>query len=345
MIERDKEDMDKCLTSNLHKSVLLLAGSIIEAILVDYFLAFTPSGFTDEQILQVNLSKLIDLAEQENLISTRTKEISTVVRNYRNLIHPGKEYRINERVDSHSANVAAHLVEIIVEEINETYSKKLGYKAEAAIKKIIIDPSCSSIFKHMVEQMSTIEKVKLFRLIPKICLEKNISEGTIDNFITLHSFLSDIIISNKIKEETSKIIDFLNYKGRDETLLYLRFYIKHLNLLSPNEIETTIIYILSLLDDADFKLLQKIDKIVTFKFGEYIDNEKKRKYIIDATFDRLNSIPIDTFEEDEIFLNILNKILDYLPFDFIDQIKMKLTKVADTRAQRWLERIENISPF
>lgn len=40
MIERDRRELSGCLQNGLYKSTILLAGSVIEAVLVDYFLAF-----------------------------------------------------------------------------------------------------------------------------------------------------------------------------------------------------------------------------------------------------------------------------------------------------------------
>lgn len=99
VVERDKKELDSCLKNQLCKSTLLLAGSIIETILVDYFLAFGKTGSTPAQILNSDLATLVSWAESDGLISSRTKEISTVIRNYRNLIHPGREYRLKERID------------------------------------------------------------------------------------------------------------------------------------------------------------------------------------------------------------------------------------------------------
>ena len=99
-VERDKKELDACLSQHVNKSALLLAGSIIEAILVDYFLAFPRAGQTAAATLDTNLAKLIEWAEQDGLISPRTKEISTVIRNYRNLIHPGRDIGCRRRLTS-----------------------------------------------------------------------------------------------------------------------------------------------------------------------------------------------------------------------------------------------------
>ena len=110
MLERDKRELESCLQAGNHKSVLILAGSIIEAILVDFFLVFSSDNETHKTILKSPLHKLINIAVEKNLISERTKDISTVVRNYRNLIHPGKEFRLKEKVAiSESLNRINHV--------------------------------------------------------------------------------------------------------------------------------------------------------------------------------------------------------------------------------------------
>ncbi|WP_157068178.1 hypothetical protein, partial [Desulfosarcina cetonica] len=138
MLERDKREMTSCLDAGNFKSVLVLAGSIIEAILVDFFLVFLAEKHSSSTILKSPLSKLIDIAVENNLVSDRTKDIASVVRNYRNLIHPGKEFRLKEKVDKPSAVVAANLVDIMISELRDVFSEKYGYRADAVIAKVKI---------------------------------------------------------------------------------------------------------------------------------------------------------------------------------------------------------------
>ena len=87
MLERDKREMTSCLEVGNFKSVLVLAGSIIEAILVDFFLVFLTEKHSSGTILKSPLSKLIDIAVENQLVSDRTKDIASVIRPFLRNIH------------------------------------------------------------------------------------------------------------------------------------------------------------------------------------------------------------------------------------------------------------------
>ena len=222
MLERDKREMTSCLETSNFKSVLVLAGSIIEAILVDFFLVFLTEKHSPDSILKFPLSKLIDIAVENQLVSDRTKDIASVVRNYRNLIHPGKEFRLKEKVDKQSAVVAANLVDIIIDELRDVFSEKYGYKADAVIAKVKIDSTCSAIFNHMVSQMIPSEKLKLFCSIPIIC-ENIESENDFVNFIKLHGEIAQTLPQDVIRKETEKLNEYLKHRRMEDILLYLTY--------------------------------------------------------------------------------------------------------------------------
>ena len=249
---------------------------------------------------------------------------------------------MQERVDVHSASVAAHLVEIITEEIGENYSEKLGYKAEAAIEKVKIDPSCASIFKNMVGQMSTVERVKLFRMIPGVCQEEDILEETVENFIRLHEVLAKSIPPNVIEEEAERIKDYLNHKSRDEILFYLRFFMEHLGLLDENSRSAVLTYLLDLLWDCSHDVLLSIDKIGRYRLGKYLNNSLGMDTLNAAVEQRLYR---GNPEDDDLFLDILEGIFTSLPTEYKKEVKRWLSNTGSDRASYWVERIENFVPF
>jgi hypothetical protein len=134
-LTRDFEELNKCLDAKASKSVLILSGSIIESILTDYFTNFPPSGLNPKKVLNMELAPLIDLAFDNKLISQSTKDLSTVIKNFRNLIHPGREIRKNEKFDFDSAIVAKSLLNIVLKEIKENYINNIGHTAIDIISK------------------------------------------------------------------------------------------------------------------------------------------------------------------------------------------------------------------
>src|ERR1043165_1795824 len=65
LLERDHSEMLRWLGTGAYKSTVVLAGSTIEAILVDYFLRFgsTTTSHTEAQLLRMDLNGLLDLAK------------------------------------------------------------------------------------------------------------------------------------------------------------------------------------------------------------------------------------------------------------------------------------------
>ncbi len=97
LLKRDFQELEICVESKAFKSVLILSGSIIEAVLLEYFTHYPISGKNHNQTLKLALSDLISKAYATDLISERSKDLSTVIRNYRNLIHPGRKVRTKEQ--------------------------------------------------------------------------------------------------------------------------------------------------------------------------------------------------------------------------------------------------------
>ena len=149
----------------MNRTLLILSGSIIEATIIEYFLHNFPAGKTKAQVLSMSLANLIDEAQSVNLISSKSKELSTVIRNYRNLIHPGLEIRKNENFDQETAIVSYNLVKIVLKELKENYKKKYGYKAEDIFNKIELDNSTYFIYPKLLQKVNNYEQVRLMTML------------------------------------------------------------------------------------------------------------------------------------------------------------------------------------
>jgi len=95
----------------------VLAGSIIEAILIDYLIASGYRSTSSPELLKMGLAEAITACRSEKVLSERTEHLSHVIRSYRNLIHPGRSVRLGETATENGAKIVQALVEIIVEEI------------------------------------------------------------------------------------------------------------------------------------------------------------------------------------------------------------------------------------
>jgi hypothetical protein len=73
LLRRDYQELKNCMDVKAAKSVLVLSGSIIEALLIEFFLQFQPKGYTPKSIHGLTFEQLLDLAESEKLLTKREK--------------------------------------------------------------------------------------------------------------------------------------------------------------------------------------------------------------------------------------------------------------------------------
>ncbi len=171
-LRQDYDEMLACLQCSAWKSVHVLAGSIIEAILIDYLIASGYPKKANKDVLKLQLNDAIDICLQERILSEKAANLSTVVRQYRNLIHPGRVIRLGEKVDQNGALIAKALVDLVVDEIVTTKKERYGFTAEQLLSKIERDSSAMSILSHLLNETPEVEREKLLiELLPKRSLE------------------------------------------------------------------------------------------------------------------------------------------------------------------------------
>lgn len=98
MLERDLRENVYALITGAYKTSLILSGSIIEAILLDKIRANNIDSFTlengrNKKVVEMDLNELLYVANNKKLINSEHYHFSHAIRSYRNLIHPGVEYR------------------------------------------------------------------------------------------------------------------------------------------------------------------------------------------------------------------------------------------------------------
>jgi len=174
-LEADFKEMTSCLEAGCWKAVHVLAGSIIEALLVDYLLASNIRNGSQDP-LAMTLADLISICRKEKIISQKATDLCNVVKHYRNLIHPGRSIRLNEKTDEPGAKIALSLVEIIVAELSKARSENYGYTAEQIVTKINRDPSVVAILKHILKSTNETELERLLlEVLPQKYLDNMLS--------------------------------------------------------------------------------------------------------------------------------------------------------------------------
>jgi hypothetical protein len=180
-LEADHAEMERCFDTQSWKSVSVIAGSIVEALLIDYLVA-TQATRKGKDPLRMDLSEAIAVCKAEGVLTDRTADLSSVVRSYRNLIHPGRTVRMNEaQPNESSAKIAVAVVDIISEEVAQKRKAAFGLTAEQIASKVERDPASLAILKHLLEEVSAHERQRLLLdVLPSRYLELNAMEESQD---------------------------------------------------------------------------------------------------------------------------------------------------------------------
>src|SRR5579859_5713727 len=90
VLESDAQELHAAFNAKAWKAVHVLAGSILEAVLLDYLqsLNYQPAQ-NGKPLLHYDLAQLIDACVAENVLTERHKQLALAIKGFRNLIHAG----------------------------------------------------------------------------------------------------------------------------------------------------------------------------------------------------------------------------------------------------------------
>ena len=112
IIERDFSEIQRAFISECWKSVIILCGGAIEAILTDLLIANSAQAVAStkapnqQDITRWSLSNIIDVCVDLELVTQGVEKLSHPIREYRNLVHPGRELREKLVFDAEEARIA-----------------------------------------------------------------------------------------------------------------------------------------------------------------------------------------------------------------------------------------------
>ena len=158
----DFQELKNCLDNKSSKAVLILSGSIIEACLVEYFLQNLPNGKSESDILKLPLGNLIEISESVGLLTKTEKNLASVIQDYRNLIHPSRQIRKEEKYDFETASIAYSLVSIVLKAIEKKQKAIIHFTAMEVIEKLRNDWGYRKIYDKMILKLKPLERNKLF---------------------------------------------------------------------------------------------------------------------------------------------------------------------------------------
>ena len=311
LLERDYEEMTLCLEAKSAKSVLILSGSIIEAVLSDYFLNFPPAEYNEKKILALDLYKLIELAKENNLISQSTKELSTVLKNYRNLIHPGREIRKNKSFDFDTAVVAKSLLNIIIKEIRENYLSNIGYSATDLISKLQNDSISQTIFEKLLLKVHKSEKSKLFGILIDNELDNTPFSIRINNPKRYINILKSQIERKEVEKQLKKLINKIETGEQWEVIEYYDILHPEINYLQGEEIELALLYILNAFTELanDKEQVERFNRLKLFSsFGTHLTTETVKIEFLKLICQLVKNYKKDTYEYFIAYDQLINSV-------------------------------------
>jgi hypothetical protein len=270
----DYAELLKSLESGAWKAAHVLSGSVVEALLIDFLISMDYEKKSGKNPLELDLSKAVDACRKEGALSDRASALATVIRGYRNLIHPGRMIRLNERVDKNSAAIAKALVDMVISEIADARINKYGFTADQLMLKIEHDSSCAPILPHLLKDMSEYERERLLTdTLPKRHLAHR-EDGfypldALENcFRMAFNFLSD----QKKSSVAQRFVAILRHEPEQEVLDYEQafFHASHMQYLTEGDAAIVRDHLLSQLRTVDAKKLELLNGLAKFLTGVHL---------------------------------------------------------------------------
>lgn len=183
-LEADFIEMRKGADGQAWKSVHVLAGSIVESLLIDYLVSTPKPSRSNKDPLKIDLAEAITICRSEGVLSARTADLCSVVRSYRNLIHPGRMLRLDEPPpDKGSSTIALALVDMIAGELAKVRRVVAGLTAEQILSKVLRDANSLTILRHLLQEVTEQQRERLLiTLIPSAFIEASRSESPFEDF-------------------------------------------------------------------------------------------------------------------------------------------------------------------
>jgi hypothetical protein len=148
----DASELSKCIEASAYKAAIVLAGSIVEALISDHLISVGYKDAKGRDILTLSLSDLVAAAKTANFLSVKAADLSSAVRGYRNMIHPGRLIRESETIDAESAAIAVNVVTIVANELAGQKRSSYGYTAQELLRKVENDSSSVAILGDLLKQ-------------------------------------------------------------------------------------------------------------------------------------------------------------------------------------------------
>lgn len=137
IIERDLGELSDAVNNGMHKSTALMAGSIVESLLLD--VAALRPDLADSYLpknkkfpADASIDHLVAIVVGEGMLDKAAHQLVTTVKDYRDLIHPDRERRVRAKVDGATTSTILALLRLVVRSLADA---KTSGRIAAFVKK------------------------------------------------------------------------------------------------------------------------------------------------------------------------------------------------------------------
>jgi hypothetical protein len=323
-LESDYRELIRCLEGGAWKAVHVLAGSVVEAILGDYLIGIDYQKKTGKDPLKMELGPIISACKDEKIIAERTADLSSVVRSYRNLIHPGRIVRLREKIDGKTAAIAKHLVDVVAEEVAAAKTVSYGFTAEQIANKIEKDPSALAVLKHFLKETNDRERERLVAdvLPQRFFFSRELgNESGFDDYQRCHRQTFHGLSDEGKARVANRYVRVLKEEAGDLVLAYENLFFRagDLKYLEPNDAAMVKAHLLSRLEkDQSEAMLDVLDD-----FGSFLS-----KYELHRVIDTYAKVI--AYGKSDLTGAKASHLLLMLYFDIQEQAQEELEKRVDS---------------
>ena len=124
IIKRDYREVQKLVAVEAHKAILILCGSLLEALLLDAVKNEQSKGRHSSKAPRNQpddwyLSDLISVAVDLDIVNPGVDMLSTAVREYRNLVHPSREIKSKLMISAEESRIGFEILNIVIRDMEK----------------------------------------------------------------------------------------------------------------------------------------------------------------------------------------------------------------------------------
>lgn len=126
--ERDYEEIQRVQIAGAHKATVVMSGSLTEAVLLNALLSDEPkakasSKSASKPLEKWDLHELLEVAIDIGLVNPGASVLVKAIKDYRNLIHPGKEVRSKFVVGAEEAAISRQFLDLVIRDLGQSKSQ------------------------------------------------------------------------------------------------------------------------------------------------------------------------------------------------------------------------------